>query len=82
MPNQFRTTGQQPSPPGIFHYHGGFPQRRSSSLSWAMTLNSPTDGTYLARALQQQTISIRGARIRVQPEAKYRTLNRPQSSWW
>jgi excinuclease ABC subunit A len=25
-------------------------------------LNSPTDGTYLARALQQQTISIRGAR--------------------
>ena len=27
-----------------------------------MTLNSPTDGTYLARALQQQTISIRGAR--------------------
>jgi hypothetical protein len=32
------------------------------SLSWATTLNSPTDGTYLARALQQQTISIRGAR--------------------
>ena len=27
-----------------------------------MTLNSPSDGTYLARALQQQTISIRGAR--------------------
>jgi excinuclease ABC subunit A len=26
------------------------------------TLNSPTDGTYLAAALQQQTISIRGAR--------------------
>ncbi len=25
-------------------------------------MNSPTDGTYLARALQQQTISIRGAR--------------------
>ena len=32
------------------------------SLSWATTLNSPTDGTYLARALQQQSISIRGAR--------------------
>ncbi len=26
-------------------------------------MNSPTDGTYLARALQQQTISIRGARM-------------------
>ncbi|QTN26831.1 excinuclease ABC subunit UvrA [Rhodoferax sp. AJA081-3] len=32
------------------------------SLPRATTLNSPSDGTYLARALQQQTISIRGAR--------------------
>jgi excinuclease ABC subunit A len=48
----------------IFHYHGGF--RRAH-----FTLNTPTDGTspephadgrYLAAALQQQTISIRGAR--------------------
>jgi len=47
MPNQFRTTGQQPSPPGIFHYHGGFPQRRSSSLfrgprPWTLRLTAPT----------------------------------------
>jgi excinuclease ABC subunit A len=40
----------------------GFPNAVHPLFSWAMTLNSPTDGTYLARALQQQTISIRGAR--------------------
>ena len=41
----------------------GFPKAvHLFSLSRATTLNSPSDGTYLARALQQQTISIRGAR--------------------
>ncbi|MBK6570863.1 MAG: hypothetical protein IPG19_19685 [Burkholderiales bacterium] len=37
-----------------------------------MTLNSPTDGTYLARAPQQQTISIRGAHA--QPEEQHYAL--------
>jgi excinuclease ABC subunit A len=39
----------------IFNYHGRFSRAH-------FTLNSPSDGSYLASVLQQQTISIRGAR--------------------
>jgi excinuclease ABC subunit A len=39
----------------MIHYHGRFSRAH-------LILNSPPDGSYLARVLQQQTISIRGAR--------------------
>ena len=53
------------------HYHGGFPNCRSISILRATILTLSPDGTssvmdpdgkYLARALQQQIISVRGAR--------------------
>ena len=60
-----------PTQAANIHYHGGFPPAPRNPLSLGLTLTSPSDGTvvphdpqgtYLARALQQQTISIRGAR--------------------